>query len=300
MTDPVRVIMWSVPRSCSSIVAKCMDRVPDSKILFQLYTGAYWDGLGQFNPPKVSSPVEELHNAVVGTDSSHHPDEKSTYPWVKRQLEAHYPGKRFVFAKEMAYCIDGKFEYLPEGYRHIFLIRNPVKVFQSFKRILPEIMAVEGQQMLGMGGGEFEVDKLPPHLVPPGFSFKEAVNLYEYLREKTIEAEPIILDSDDLMNNPATLLSEALKRLGVQYQDAMLTWEKGMGVTDNWVIGQGVKKRIGHVSSFKNFRDSTGFFKSKAVAGALQPIDSLAADVKRCVEFSMPYYTRLYERRLKI
>ncbi|XP_038063778.1 uncharacterized protein LOC119734360 [Patiria miniata] len=308
MSEPVRVIMWSVPRSRSSIVAKCMDGVPDSQIFFQVYSSAFWTGLGEFNSSDSSLQSEgfyrvqdEITNAGAQSKSFSKGEAKADYQWVKRQLEANYPGKRFLFAKEMAYCINGKFEYLPKGYRHIFLIREPVKVFQSLKKTVPEIVAVQGQQIPGMEGGDFELDKQPPHLIAPEYGFKELVNLYEYLQEANMEPDPIVVDSDDLVNDPARILSAVLERLGVQFQDSILNWEKGMDVMEEWVVSRGVKNRITKASSFKSFRDSTGFLQETAVPGTTHSTSAnLTADVQHCVEFSMPYFMKLYEKRLKV
>ncbi|XP_022108794.1 uncharacterized protein LOC110989032 [Acanthaster planci] len=297
MSDTVRVVMWTTPRSRASIVAKCMDRVPGSKILFQLSSSAYRASLDEFTSLQSGSPAEKMHDALVDPKSSDYDEGKSTYPWMKNQMEADYPGKRFVFAKEMAYCIDGKFEYLPEGYRHIFLIRDPVKVFQSFKRCVPEIIAIRG---LKGEEGKLELDKLSAKLLGKELAFKEAVNVYEYLQEKNIEPDPIIVDSDDLVNDPASILPALFQRLGVEYHESILNWEKGADVLDSWVVSKRYKYRIRNVEYFRNFRDSTKFLKPEAITGTTHTGVSLTADVQRCVDFSRPYYMKLYEKRLTI
>ncbi|XP_038063779.1 uncharacterized protein LOC119734361 [Patiria miniata] len=300
MSEPVRVIMWGVPRSRSSIIAKCMDGVPDSKILFQLYSPPFRAGLGEFAPSRKNPSSGTLKDALEEPESSGFAEENSTYPWVKKQMEASYPGKRFIFAKEFAYTVEDKFEYIPKGYRHIFLIREPAKVFQSMKRVLPDISAMRGQPIQGTGGGEFHLDKQPAVFLGHNWTFKEAVILYEYLQENNLESDPIIVDSDELVNDPAAVLSRLFEKLGVPYHDSILKWEKGTDVTERWVISKDFKNRVSTGLTYKDFRDSTEFFKQKAEAGAPLTGARLPEDVQRCVDFSMPYYLKLYQKRLTV
>ena len=62
--------------------------------------------------------------------------DQCAYEFVKSIQEADYPDKQLVFYKDMAYGLQGKYELLPEGYRHTFLIRNPYRAFPSQKRSL--------------------------------------------------------------------------------------------------------------------------------------------------------------------
>ena len=52
----------------------------------------------------------------------------ASYPWIKEQLEIDAPDKKLIFVKEIVIGITGKYDKLPKGFRHAFLLRHPVKV----------------------------------------------------------------------------------------------------------------------------------------------------------------------------
>ena len=47
---------------------------------------------------------------------------------MKEQLESEAPGKKLIFKKDMVEGIVGKYDALPDGFRHVFLLRHPLKV----------------------------------------------------------------------------------------------------------------------------------------------------------------------------
>ena len=76
--------------------------------------------------------------------------DQCTYEFVKISMqEDHYPGEQLVFCKDMAYGLQGKYELLPKGYRHTFLIRNPYRAFPSHKKIFVGWM--EGSALSNLG-----------------------------------------------------------------------------------------------------------------------------------------------------
>ena len=130
--------------------------------------------------------------------------------------------------------------------------------------------------------------------------FKEAYNLFEYLKEKQPDENPIIIDGDDLMDNPAGILSALCGKLGIPYSDSLLTWDKG--VKDTWTIGNRFKQIIEHSPAFGHFQNTTSFQKresNKQVAASLGKA-KVTADIQCSVDFSMPYYLKMYEQRLKV
>nr|XP_054754220.1 uncharacterized protein LOC129260220 [Lytechinus pictus] len=52
---------------------------------------------------------------------------------IKRELEA--ATSKFVFVKETAFT-DYILAYLPNGFKHVFLIRDPTKVYKSFRKVM--------------------------------------------------------------------------------------------------------------------------------------------------------------------
>ena len=55
----------------------------------------------------------------------------ASYPWIKEQLEIDAADKKLIFVKEIVIGITGKYDKLPKGFRHAFLLRHPLKVSQN-------------------------------------------------------------------------------------------------------------------------------------------------------------------------
>ena len=302
MTDPIRVIVWACPRTCASSFLKCMNQIPDSQILFELFTTAYNYGPERDNTiamtfqkePDITTEVEGNGLLSSGSKSGFH-SSVCTYEFAKKQLEADYQGKKIIIAKEMASCLIPKYNHLPKGYQHIFLIRDPIKVFPSWKKIVQEMLMVNYGEMVALD--QLLLDRQAPGVMPSGFGFKEIYDLYHYIKEKQLGQNPIIIDAEDLVNNPAAVLSVFCERVGLPFSDEMLSWEKGSDVADSWIISQRHKYIIKNAKTCEIFRESTGFHAPKSTQNG---VATLTADVQRCVDISMPFYIKMYEQRLKI
>ncbi|XP_022082848.1 uncharacterized protein LOC110975052 [Acanthaster planci] len=302
MANQVRVIVWGLPRTCSSVLLKSLTSLPDSQMIYELYTDAYFWGperLDQQNFPTVEggdpaiklSKDGLLRGSASGFDTS-----ISTFDWVRRQLEADYPGKKVIIAKEIAPWLDGRYKDLPKGYRHVFLIRHPFKMFHSFKKINREFLEQKRGHPVGLE--EAVLDQLPPHIMTPGMLYKEMTDLWQYIKDSNLDPDPIIVDSDELLQSPQNVLSYLCGQLRIPYTDSILSWEKGFNCTGSWVVSQEHKHLIQTMDSFVNFRNSTSFLKPKGTSKA-PDWSTVDPDIRRCVEFSMPYFSQMYDKRGK-
>ena len=52
----------------------------------------------------------------------------ASYQWIKEQLEMEAPDKKLIFVKDIVVGITGLYDKLPNGFRHAFLLRHPIKV----------------------------------------------------------------------------------------------------------------------------------------------------------------------------
>ena len=81
---------------------------------------------------------ERMQKAAVclpNENNTWFPAETCTFDWVKIQLEnTHDEDAQVIFCKEVALSVTDHYDKIPEGFRHIFLIRNPYKVLVSRKR----------------------------------------------------------------------------------------------------------------------------------------------------------------------
>ncbi|XP_071940933.1 uncharacterized protein [Antedon mediterranea] len=291
MTEQVRVILWCIPRTVSTAFEKCMSQLDDVQIINEPYESAFTIGPEKF-PPEEGFEREadifiEKSNAIEsGYDGGWEPD-VATYKFIKENiLEAEYPDKNVVFVKDMSYAITWKLHMLPKGYRHAFLIRNPVKVFSSWKKMVTKFEKGRSTKLPLINNN---------YVVPKKYGFGESLQLYEHLVKTGIEPDPVIVDSDDLLENPELILRKLCKRTGIQYNDDLLNWDAGESVTHKWKASNVYMKGHKVFGYYDKAFASEGFQKPEE-----PPIDrtKLSEDVNVCIDAALPYYEQLYALRI--
>ncbi|XP_072018470.1 uncharacterized protein [Amphiura filiformis] len=298
-TKPTRIILWAVPRTTSTALAKCMSFVAGCQVIDEPYTAAYHIGpervklqpqLEQFVGPIMQSQFEQMKAIPLEADLAYDHD-VCTYEWVKGQLEADYPGHSVVFCKEMAYGLQGKYDMIPQGYRHVFLIRHPHKVFPSWRKMLAE----SASRLTG--NENFRMCDLPPFLLPSKYGYEEQYELFQYIKAN-IDPSPIVIDSDDLLSNPKSILSQYCQAVNIPFHESLLHWPDDEGVVKRW-------KASRRFLLANLMQKSDGFYatalKSSAFTApsAVPPITSLPDGIVPCVEASMPFYLKMHELRIK-
>ncbi|XP_022104329.1 branched-chain-amino-acid aminotransferase-like protein 2 [Acanthaster planci] len=281
----VRLMMWTTPRSVSTAVTKCLSFVQDAQVLCEPFTAAHhvgpdsnFDHTGDTAEAALRETVPGVAE-TVGFDSS-----QCTYKWVKEQLEKAHTGKKFIFCKDMAYSVTGHFEFLPKDYKHLFLIRHPLKVFPSWKKVF--------QLNVGVPLDKYELDKLPEVLFPKNQGYKDMSDLMVYLKEA--DQEVIVIDTDDLLQDPRGILLALFNVIGLPFEENLLSWEAGNAIAQEWVISKEflILNQEGHY--YKTAFESKCFLKPSGMPNRA----SLSADLIRCVDAAMPYYKKLYTQRL--
>ena len=116
-----------------------------------------------------------------------------------------------------------------------------------------------------------------------------------YVKEN-LDPNPVIIDSDDVLSDPAHMLSKYCSALGVPYSDSMLRWDGDPKHADEWWMPFKAlhEFQFGRVL-FGNALFSRGFLKPSQ----LPSLDEVSFDVKECYEFVKPYYEEMYNSRLK-
>ncbi|XP_071940935.1 uncharacterized protein [Antedon mediterranea] len=290
MTEQVRVILWCIPRTVSTAFEKCMSQLDDVQIINEPYQSAFTIGPERFPPPdgfeKETDIFIEKSNAIVsGYDGGWEPD-VATYKFIKENiLEAEYPDKNVVFVKDMSYAITWKLHMLPKGYRHAFLIRNTIKAFSSWKKVTIKIEKSLSTKLL-LTNDNF--------IVPKKYGFGESLELYEHLVKTGIEPDPVMIDSDDLLENPELILREFCKRTGILYNDKLLNWDAGEGVTHKWKAANTFIKGNELMGYYDDAFASERFQKPEPPADRAE----LPEDVNTCIDATLPYYEQLYALRL--
>ena len=295
-----RVLLWAPPRSLSTVFEKCMSFVEDVQIIHEPYLCAKQSG-----PEKRSGDMNDVTkgfqemlkqshaDAQHADDIQGWDDKDCTFQWIKDTLEADYPNKKFVFCKDMITGIVGKFDMIPRGYRHTFLLRNPTKVVYSMRKlitkVLPPSVPVEMfrlDQVL-QKKGDCDIAKL---------FFGDMVELIDYLDKEGLEKDPIIIDADDLQNHTESILRQYCEAVGFPYSDGLLKWDAGDDIVKkNWLTSKTLLQGNKTVSFYAAAFASTEFQPPKDPPST----DQLTPDVIELASRAMPFYQQLYERRLK-
>ncbi|XP_022094777.1 uncharacterized protein LOC110981483 [Acanthaster planci] len=293
MTDELqRVFLWGVSRSMSTAVLKCLSYVDGIQIVNQPYATAFYHGSHATRPEP--DPNDKLLNKVLAlrekiAEKGEKAEGEGIAPsFLSLQgirdeiLQAHYPDKKVLLCRDQAHYLNGQYDLLPCGFKYSFLIRHPYKVFRSWKKHLTAVV-----------GDSPDMRALPSLIFPPGRGFKELFELVQYVKEN-IDPHPAILDADDLLEDPAGLLSTYCARMGIPYASKLLFWDPGDEITNTWIMSKSVSVSNGSFGFYKHAFESEKFDKPTPVPDPA----SLPADVRACAEMSMMYYENLHRERI--
>ena len=157
-----------------------------------------------------------------------------------------------VFLKNMAHHHEGlDWCYLLQM-KNVLLIRDPKQLIASFAQVITQ-----------------------PTLQDIGL--KHEADLLDYLVEN--EQQPIVIDSNDILQAPKAGLSKLCQQLGIAFEEEMLSWEKGAIPED------GVWAKYW----YKNVHNSTGFTKQKT---SERPLPTHCEELYK---ESLKYYMKLQE-----
>ena len=211
------------------------------------------------------------------------------FKWLREQLESSPPNIKTIFVKELSFGFDGHdYANLPTGFRHTFLIRHPYKVFDSWKRMINRGVVDVSKQM--------KLTEQPDYLLPKGYHYQSLYDLYQYVK-KHLDSNPVVIDIDDLLNDPATYLRAYCEAVNIPYSDNLLQWQPGRECMDEqWMVAKEEILADIHGGHNKETFASTCFIKPKKFPERTQ----LAQDVLECADTSMKYYKEMYDNRLKV
>lgn len=228
MTPSKRVILWTAPRCVSTAFERCIMNLKNSKIIHEPFSLPFY-----FGPERQS----QRYSCQAG-------DHKETYESVTRMLQKDYYGKEIIFSKDMAYYIDKKFHiFLEEGFnnfKHSFLIRDPKKAVLSLYE------ASTNSKLTGWN-----------YFDPVEAGFKQLFQFYQFVK-RHLDASPVVVDADDLLDNPEGIMMSYCEAVEVEYQENMTRWNPGP--VEEWDIWAGWHEDVLKSSGFtsrKNRRSKT-------------------------------------------
>ncbi|XP_041480481.1 branched-chain-amino-acid aminotransferase-like protein 1 [Lytechinus variegatus] len=301
--DESRTVLWCVPRAISTAFAKCLSYIEDTEVWFEPYVYTYMARVEYELHSKLVIPkeyegneetfqkVKEMVDLILQSKTE---ADRLPYGSVKRRLEA--STAKHVFVKDMAFGVpDGYRQFLPKGYRHTFLIRNPLRSIYSYRKSMfkqfSELGLLEGD---AADESTYDLERHDRYFAP-GYFVKEVYDLWKYLQDSGIDPNPLIIDGDDLLTKPAETLSAYCAAVGLPYNDSLLQWDESVEAFKK-MKASGDNVLMDVVNFYGTAMKSSCFFPaSKPV-----PRDQLPADVIRCSEKVMAYFDEMYEARIKV
>ena len=167
-----------------------------------------------------------------------------------------------VFSKDFPHYIDHMWDdEMLSHFTHSFLIRNPAMTITSMYDKWPDFHEKE-------------------------VGFAEQRELFERLMDKTGSPPPVI-DSDDLLENPAGIVEAWCKAVGLPFIESALSWEPGARDEVSWWDGG---------SFHANLRNSDGL-KPQPRKSYIN-IDEAPARVQDVYERVLPHYEFMRKYRL--
>ncbi|XP_041461813.1 uncharacterized protein LOC121413116 [Lytechinus variegatus] len=234
-----RLMIWCVPRSGSTALLKCISflQVPtatkdssdgvatsshekeadaDSKsgteAWFEPYNMSRYVRMANRKvhkeelPPELDGNEEKYHGALKAMNSMFQMvpggvKNPNLYlislKGIQQTLENSQ--SKIVVVKDMASGIHGHFNFIPTGFRHVFLIRDPRQVFPSLRKLFVGFLKLDEEAM-----AKADIQKFHPFYTAHHW-FGELYDLWKHVRS-TFDPNPLILDTADLLRHPEPCL----------------------------------------------------------------------------------------------
>ncbi len=252
MRHPI-YILWATPRSTSTAFEWMMRMRGDMQCLHEPFGEAWYRG-------------EDAKAPRLTADSPRTPGLtfNSVYQKIKDMAES---GP--VFIKDMPPFTEGNWDddFL-DTFVHSFLIRDPAKVLYSLQRSWEISGNLEG----------FERNEI---------GFDEQRRLFDLLCQREGKA-PVVIDSDDLLQDPEALVEAYCDAIGIPFIREALSWKPGERKEVLWYDSN---SSIWH----DTLKKSDGL-KPQAVRHV--DIEELPAKLQRLYETFLPHYEHLRNHRL--
>ncbi|MEP2736392.1 MAG: HAD family hydrolase [Erythrobacter sp.] len=192
MTAPIRIAMWSGPRNISTAMMRSFGARADCAVSDEPFYGAFLKTSGEAHP---------LGDETIASMDC---DWKSV---LATQSGSAPNGSPLWYQKHMPHHMVGSVELkdMP-NHRHAFLIRAPERVVASYQA-KNELRRAE---LLG---------------------FAQMREYFEIACDMMGAAPPVI-DSDQILGDPKGALTALCTGIGVDWDEAMLSWQKGPHADD--------------------------------------------------------------------
>jgi len=215
--NAVRIAMWSGPRNISTAMMRSWGNRADTAVIDEPFYPFYLERTGKKHPGA---------NEVIANGET---------DWRKavERLSGPIPdGKRILYQKQMTHHL------LPQVDRqwlgavtNCFLIRDPREVILSYIKKNPE-----------------------PALEDLGFIQQQKI--FDFVRRKT-GTVPATIDARDMRERPEESLRLLCHAVGLEFDQAMLSWPPGLRETDG-IWAKYWYDRVAKSTSFQPYKPSDG------------------------------------------
>ncbi|XP_064625857.1 uncharacterized protein LOC135486721 isoform X2 [Lineus longissimus] len=251
-----RVLLWCHPRSTSCAFLRSMMTIPGIKAFLEPFGNAYFFGSERVSTRYADEPITE----------------DATFLDIKNTLEKEYPENTCIFSKDMPFFLTGKLDtvqqYIPKGFVHTFLIRNPRDAVMSY-------YDVSNGKYPGFDS-----------FVPSEAGFEELWELYCLLAKNIGEDKLLVFDAGDLLESPELYLQQYCRHTGLPFTKKMVEWGDEKPADQSCFVGW--------EPWVEGVLNSTGLHKS---ATRQRNLDDYPDAVREEIEHSLPYYEKLYAKR---
>jgi Sulfotransferase domain len=215
--NEARIAMWSGPRNISTAMMRAWGNRADTFVVDEPFYAFYLNTTGKNHPG--------AREVITRGETN----------WrnVITGLTGSVPaGKRIFFQKQMTHHL------LPEIDRewiaklaNFFLIRHPHEVILSYLKKNPE-----------------------PVLEDLGFV--QQVDIFNFVRARASSA-PVVIDARDVLENSERMLRLLCNAIGVEFDQAMLSWPAGLRETDG-VWAKYWYQEVVNSTSFQPYKEKEG------------------------------------------
>ena len=239
----VRIAMWSGPRNLSTAMMRSFGSRTDTFVTDEPFYGCFLTQTGLDHPMR-----EEV---IASMDCA--------WRSVMHTLSGAPPdGAPIWYQKHMWHMMVGPIGYDDfAGFRHAFLIREPERMIASYLK--------------KREAARFE-----------DFGLEKQAEFFERESDRLGRAPPVI-DANDVLADPAAVLSRLCEALGIAWDPAMLSWAPGRRATDG----------VWAAHWYNAVEKSTGFGEPDT-----GPVE-LSQEDRRLAERMRPYYERLAAFRIE-
>ena len=238
----LRIAMWSGPRNLSTAMMRSFSGRGDTLVSDEPFYGAFLKTSGAGHPMRDEVIAAMDCNWTSVMGSLAGPTPDGSPVWYQKHMWHHMVGP--IGYDDFA------------GFTHAFLIREPERMIASYLR-----------QREAAKFEDFALDR------QAGFFARESDRLGH---------APPVIEANDVLEDPAGVLSTLCARLGIGWDPAMLGWTPGRRTTDGpWASHW-----------YAAVEASTGFGTPEN-----DPVQ-LPDDARRLAERCRPYYERLAAYKL--